>query len=462
MSSSKKRKSYDASYKLKAVERAENSSKEASAREFGVDAKRIRVWCSQKDKLKATKKEKKATRKRLDGAGRKPNDVEMEEELFEWIVDLRSRHLCVSRRMIQMQAKTLSTDDGFKVSRGWLQRFMKRHDLSLRRKTTISQAVPSDVIPKLVSFVLHLRSLQVRHKYPTNSIFAMDETACWMDMPSDTTVATTGSHSIPLKTTGHEKDHFTVILTTKADGTKLKPFVVFKGKGTRLIKTLQQIPGIVVRFSSNGWMNDTLTIDYLHSIIGTLSFTKRLLVWDAYRCHTSVSTREETTKLQLHTAIVPGGCTKFIQAADVVWNSCFKAHLRTLYDSWLADPTGHEFTRGGNLKAPSRSLLCEWVKVSWAAVPDSMVVHSFLSCAITTQLDGSEDNQIHCFKPGQPCEGGRSVLADKMQHFVAHPDEIDDPFSDEDPEETENNEICINSDQGEEDNDGGSSTDDQS
>ena len=49
-----------------------------------------------------------------------------------------------------------------------------------------------------------------------------------------------------------------------------------------------------------------------------------------------------------------------------------------------------------------------------------------------------------------------------MQHFVAHPDEIDDPFSDEDPEETENNEICINSDQGEEDNDGGSSTDDQS
>ena len=119
MSSSKKRKSYDASYKLKAVERVENSSKEAAAREFGVDAKRIRVWCSQKEKLKATK-DKKATRKRLDGAGRKPNDVEMEEELFEWIVDLRSRHLRVSRRMIQMQAKTLSTDDSFKASRGWL------------------------------------------------------------------------------------------------------------------------------------------------------------------------------------------------------------------------------------------------------------------------------------------------------------------------------------------------------
>ena len=112
------------------------------------------------------------------GAGRKPDNEEMEEELFGLIVELRSRHLRVSRRMIRMQAKSLSSDDGFMASRGWLDRFMKRHSLSLRRKTTISQSVPSDVIPKLVSFVLHLRSMQVRHNYSTDSIFAMDETAC--------------------------------------------------------------------------------------------------------------------------------------------------------------------------------------------------------------------------------------------------------------------------------------------
>ena len=114
----------------------------------------------------------------------------------------------------------------------------------------------------------------------------MDKTACWMEMPSDTSAHFAGSRSVPLKTTGHEKDHFTVILTAKADGTncKLKPYVVFKGKGTRLIKELNKISGIVVRFSVNGWMNTELTVDYLHSILGCLAFTKRLLVWDAYRC----------------------------------------------------------------------------------------------------------------------------------------------------------------------------------
>ena len=195
-------------------------------------------------------------------------------------------------------------------------------------KTTVSQTTtPDDCIPKLVSFIVRLRALQIHHSYPQDSVFAMDETACWMNMPSDTTVALRGEHSVPLKSTGHEKNHFTVVLTAHANGMKMKPFVVFKGKGTRLRKELEQIPGIVVRFSSNGWMNDTLTIDYLCSIVGAFSFNKQLLVWDAYCCHTSTAVRAETAHLRLHTAIVPGGCTKFIQAADVVWSACFKSNL---------------------------------------------------------------------------------------------------------------------------------------
>ena len=84
----------------------------------------------------------------------------------------------------------------------------------------------------------------------------MNKAACWMDRPSDTTVAVMDARLVPLKTTGHEKDHFTVILTAHR-------FVVFKRKGTWLFKELQNIPGIVVCFSSNGWKNDQLTIEYL-------------------------------------------------------------------------------------------------------------------------------------------------------------------------------------------------------
>ena len=315
-----------------------------------------------------------------------------------------------------------------------------RHGLSLRRKTTVCQSAPADCIPKMVSFITHLRSLQRRQKFQHSCIFAMDETACWMDMPSDTTVDSTGARSVPIKTTGHEKDHFTVILTARADGVKLKPYVVFKGKGTCLIKNLQSIQGIVVRFSANGWMNDSLTTDYLRTIIGQLSFNKRLLIWDAYRCHTSEATRAEATHLRLNTAIIPGGCTKFIQAPDVVWNACFKSNMRRQYDTWIAEPDCHEFTCGGNMKAPSRSLVCEWVKASWAAVSLEMVKDSFLSCAITTSTNGSDDEKIHCFKQGQPCAAGRALLEEETKKLLAQEEPVDDRdlfASDEDDEENE-------------------------
>ena len=245
----------------------------------------------------------------------------------------------------QTKAKTLGKD-GFKASIGWLRLFMRRKGLSLRRKTTVSQCTPSDVFPKLVSYVRYLCSLQVHHNFSHGNIYAMDETACWMDMPGDTTVNSSGARTVSLKTSGHKKDHYTVVLSAKADGTKLKLFVGFKGKGTRLIEDLQKIQGIFVKFSANG----------------SLSFGKRLLIWDAYKCHTSTATRSEIARLRLHTAIIPGGCTKFIQAADVSWNALFKSYMRSCYDGWLSEPSAYKFTKGGNMKAPSRSLLCEWVK----------------------------------------------------------------------------------------------------
>ena len=51
-----KRKSFNISFKLKAVETAEKKLKEAAACEFGVDARRIQEWCGQKDELISLKK----------------------------------------------------------------------------------------------------------------------------------------------------------------------------------------------------------------------------------------------------------------------------------------------------------------------------------------------------------------------------------------------------------------------
>ena len=52
----------------------------------------------------------------------------------------------------------------------------------------------------------------------------------WFDMPTSKTVDSVGAKTVLLKTTGHEKTRFTVVLACLADGTKLKPMVIFKRK----------------------------------------------------------------------------------------------------------------------------------------------------------------------------------------------------------------------------------------
>ena len=131
-------------------------------------------------------------------------------------------------------------------------------------------------------------------------------------MPSDTTVAVAGSHSVPLKTTGHENNHLTIILITKADGTKMKPYVFFKGKGTQIIEDLQNIPGMVVHFWANGWMNDALTIDYLHRCL-ILQQTSADVGCVLLPHKSSSSFRNSQTT------------TAYNHYSWRVWNACFKS-----------------------------------------------------------------------------------------------------------------------------------------
>ena len=42
-------------------------------------------------------------------------------------------------------------------------------------------------------------------------------------------------------------------------------------------------------------------------------------------------------EINTESVIVPGECTKYIQASDLVWNKPFKQKVAELYDIWLSN-----------------------------------------------------------------------------------------------------------------------------
>ena len=218
----------------------------------------------------------KGKRFRLDGDGRKLTDVELEDEVLSWRQQRRSTMLRVSRKLIMFNAKSIYDERcgnneelkaGFVASNGWLRKFMKRNNLSMQIRTTIAQKDPSHLTIKLVKYVMHVRRLSMKTTFSPDCIIAMDKTAFWSDMFGNVTVDTTGTKVVPLKSTRNEKVKVSVCLTAKADGTKLKPFIVFqnaKREATALNKEFKN--RCIVASSSNSWMNKELVLNFLRQV----------------------------------------------------------------------------------------------------------------------------------------------------------------------------------------------------
>ena len=76
----------------------------------------------------------------------------------------------------------------FEATRGWLERFMRRHGLSLRQRTSVAQKDPDQLINNIISYLIQVRRLQQKFKFAPRDIYAMDETPVWEDMVVTTTV----------------------------------------------------------------------------------------------------------------------------------------------------------------------------------------------------------------------------------------------------------------------------------
>ena len=338
-------KSCTLSFKLLVIKHAKLTSIGAAERKFEIDRKRIREWITNENKIqnKVSSKSRGQSSKRLDGAGRKIKDLQLEETFIERITSQKSKNLLVSRKLIQRKARQYAEEKGnssgqvneFRASEKWLQKFMLRNGLSLRRRTTQAQKTPDQIIDKVIAYILYVRQFKRRNNYDLDCIIAMDETAVWHDMISNTTVTQKGAKSVVLKTTGHKKSRVTVTLAAKANGDKLRPYIVFPGH-KREVQKLKKDPEVknqcYIESTVNGWMNEDTTTDWIEHVLKTFTFGKRrLFAWDSYRAHLVQSVKDLLNKEKIDPVIIPGGATGNIQAQDISWNKPMKDQLREMY-----------------------------------------------------------------------------------------------------------------------------------
>lgn len=260
---------------------------------------------------------------------------------------------------------------------------MKRKSLSIRQRTTLAQQLPADHQEKIESFRAFVIDQLKKYNINSDCIINMDEVPLTFDIPMNRTVDVQGSSSVTIRTTGHEKSSFTVVLACTASGKKLPPLIIFKRK----TPVKEKLPsGIIVHQNEKGWMDNDVMNLWLSSCYvkrpgGFFRQSKCLLVLDSMRAHISDITKDRIKATDSIPAVIPGGLTKILQPLDISVNKCFKTEMRKMWESWMS--TGEKsFTNTGRIRRASYQTVCQWVKDAWMAVPPSAIISGFVKAEI--------------------------------------------------------------------------------
>ena len=151
------RQSFTVREKLKVISYAEVHGNRAAGREFNMNETNVRQWRRLKDRLQKMPRSKMADR------GSSAHFPELEAELLQWVTDRRLQGYGISTTELRLKGLHLAkkqNNSNFRASVAWSYAFLKRHNLSIRRRTHIAQKLPSDYEDQLTNFQSFIISLR--------------------------------------------------------------------------------------------------------------------------------------------------------------------------------------------------------------------------------------------------------------------------------------------------------------
>lgn len=81
-------------------------------------------------------------------------------------------------------------------------------------------------------------------------------------------------------------------------------------------------------------MDAELSQVLVDSVVGAFAFNQRQLAWHSYECHMEDKITESLESSKVDLVIVPGGCTKYIQAQDISWNNSRLHVPKNMMNGW--------------------------------------------------------------------------------------------------------------------------------
>ncbi|KAL1470946.1 hypothetical protein MTO96_040171 [Rhipicephalus appendiculatus] len=356
--------------------------------------------------------------------GKKARWPDLECSLRTWVLQQRAEGRGLSTVQLRLKAKDLAAETnavGFNGGPSWCFRFMRRNQLVMRAHTTVCQKLPDDFQAQLERFSSFVREEVAKNNVSASHIVNMDEVPLTFDIPLGRSVTEKCQKTVTVRTTGHKKSHFTVVLACCADGTKLPPMLIFKRK--TLPKDIFP-PTVVIQANTKGWMDEEMMGVWLDHCFsrrpdGFFHVKPGMLVMDSMRAYITDIVKKKIGSKNCMPVIIPGRMTKILQPLDISVNRSFKAVLRRLWESWMSEGE-HSFTKTGRTRCAEFGEVAKWVSEAWNSISDKTIAAGFrkaglIPCVADVEESDSSESEDDSDAPGLQPEIAALFVSDSEE-----------------------------------------------
>ncbi|KAF0706744.1 hypothetical protein AaE_013971 [Aphanomyces astaci] len=172
--------------------------------------------------------------------------------------------------------------------------------------------------------------------------------------------------------------HMTVVLTVRADGTKLAILFIMKGvPGGRIDELSTFPPGHHYAVQERAWMDKRVWATYLRDVLGEAIQEPSVVLLDNLESHVSGELYNIMyEELGAHLCALPPNATSVCQPLDVGVMAPFKRNLRNL---WLLEDiiVGDDDDPFSLTSRQKRMALVKWSIAAWDLVSSQEIRRSF-------------------------------------------------------------------------------------
>lgn len=280
----KKRKSFSLKHKYDIIKRLQRGAKQSDiCRELKLNKSTIATIWKKKEEILENFEHLNSSIKKV----KKPANREVDQSLLKWFSQQRNNNVTVSGAVLQTKAEDfgnkLLTNSESTISRSWIERFKKRHNITSGKIVGEAAAVNINIVNDWLQNSWPL----IKENFKDDDIFNADETGLFYKLTPDKTLRFKGETCSGGKMS---KERITVLVAANLSGTeKRKLLIIGKVKHPRCFKNIKQLP-VNYKSNSRAWMTSEIFTNELREWNDELHRKKRriLLLIDNCPAHPDV------------------------------------------------------------------------------------------------------------------------------------------------------------------------------